>query len=92
METESGIHPSRPLHNARDNSKKYTKKNISMEAEKGNHQSGSLWVDWDNPEDSIKMKDDMKLAKGIDPAKTCTSERNAPTKNSFSWEAKLGLK
>lgn len=31
-----------------------------------------------NPEDAIKVKDDTKAERGIDPAKHCISGQNAP--------------
>lgn len=46
-------------------------------------------IDWDNPEDNIKVKDDMKVGGGIDTAKNSISDRNAPNKNSTPPEGPI---
>lgn len=92
METENGFYPSERLHNISDNPGKSTKTNISMEADKGINPSGSHQIDWDTARDTIKLKDGMKVRRGIDPAKNYMSEQNAPQEEKyFSGKPNTGL-
>lgn len=56
------------------------KAKISLKAEKEIHPSRRLQNDCNKPEDTIKMKEDRKVGKGIDPAKNCMSGQSAPEK------------
>lgn len=47
------------------------------------HPSGLLENDRDNPGDSNKVKEYIKVGKGIDPARYCISEQNASEKETY---------
>lgn len=79
-ETEKGFYSSEHLHTVWDNLGNSTKANFSMGAEKEINPSRRLQMGWDNPEETIKLKDDMKRGKGINAAKSSISQQNAPEK------------
>lgn len=62
---EKRIYLSGILHNVWDIPVKCTKVNISMEADNGILPSRRFQIDWDNPEETIKVKDQMKVEKGV---------------------------
>lgn len=63
-----------------------------MKVEKGMYPSGRLQKDWDNPGDTIKVKEDMKVGHGIDAATNCISEQNTRGRKRISpGKPNLGL-
>lgn len=48
-----------------------------MEARKGTYPTGSVRNDRDNPRDTIKVRDNIKVGKESDPAKNNVSEQYA---------------
>lgn len=80
MKTEKRNYPNIRLHNMWYNPGRSTKVNISMKAGEGIYSCESMQIDWDTPKDTIKVKDNMRFGKKIEPTEHCMSERNAPEK------------
>lgn len=68
--------------------RKRADRKISAKSREEIHPSGGIQIDRNNPEDTNNVKDDMKVGKGIDPAKNCISERNA-TEKKYSQESQM---
>lgn len=51
-----------------------------MKAKKGIHSGRRLHDHWDNPEDTINVKNDIKVGKGIETAKNIIAKQYSPEK------------
>lgn len=70
MKIKKRNYPIGSLHEVWDRPGKSTKSNFSVKAVKTIHNRENHHIDRDNPEDTIKMKEDMKVRKEIDLQKT----------------------
>lgn len=67
--TERENRPIGRFHKIRDNPERKRNANKSMKSEKGTYSSKILQNDSGNPEDTIKVRDGMKIGKGTGPTK-----------------------
>lgn len=65
---------------------KTPKENISTKARNGNYSVRSLQKDWDDPGDTVKMKEDIKLGNGVTSAWNYKSEENALQEKTYFLE------
>lgn len=83
MKTEKRIYVCGRFHNFCNNPENTAKANDSMATKKCINHSRSLQIYWDNLDDTIKVKENMKVGKRIDPTKSDISEQNAPEKKHY---------